>query len=73
MMEKENIYKSITIEVDNHYQPLRVRMKSSKYSPVCSVSFGSSFTLNCVDSTELQKFANELFEFASMIQDVKYP
>jgi len=58
--------------VDDRVRPLRVEMSSVEGSPVCTIRFGSSFTLNSVTPGDLMDLAHDLEEFARRAQDLHY-
>jgi len=59
--------------VEDHILPIRVEMSSVEGSPVCTIRFGSSFTLNSVTPGDLMDLAYELEVFARRAQDFHYP
>jgi hypothetical protein len=59
--------------VEDHMLPIRVEMSSVEGSPVCTIRFGISFTLNSVTPVDLMDLARELEAFARQAQDFHYP
>ncbi len=69
----KRITATTTTYVDDRNRPLRVEMHSVEGSPVCTIRFGSSFTLNSVSPEDLMDLAYELEVFARRAQDFHYP
>lgn len=69
----KRITDTTTTYVEDHMLPIRVEMSSVEGSPVCTIRFGSSFTLNSVTPGDLMDLAYELEVFARRAQDFHYP
>lgn len=69
----KRITDTTTTYVDGRGFPLRVEMSSVEGSPVCTIRFGSSFTLNSVTPVDLVDLAYDLEAFARQAQDFHYP
>ena len=69
----KRITDTTTTYVDDRNRPLRVEMSSVEGSPVCTIRFGSSFTLNSVTPVDLMDLVYELEVFARRAQDFHYP
>ena len=72
-MKAKKITDSTFTYVDDRNRPLRVEMSSVEGSPVCTIRFGSSFTLNSVTPTDLMDLAYDLEMFARQADEFHYP
>jgi len=70
-MTKEETYDT-HVYVEGRDRPLSVRMHTDEHSEVCSIRFGSSFTLNVVTPQDLIEFSIELDKFAKRAYDLHY-
>ena len=68
----KNIHDSAQLYVDNRELPYQVTMYTDEHSPVCSIRFGNSFTLNVVDPRMLEIFIQDLKEFADAAHELHY-
>ena len=69
----KRITDTTTTYVDDRNRPLRVEMSSVEGSPVCTIRFGRSFTLNSVTPGDLMDLAYDLEAFARQALDFHYP
>jgi hypothetical protein len=60
------------VYVDDCNRPLSVGMYTDEHSEVCSIRFGSSFTLNVVTPQDLLALAMELDKFAKRAHELHY-
>lgn len=58
--------------VDDRTRPFRVEMSSVEGSPVCTIRFGRSFTLNSVTPYDLMDLAHDLEAFAHQALQFHY-
>ena len=68
----KNISDLTLLYVDTRELPYQVRMYTDEHSPVCSVRFGNSFTLNVVDPLALEGFIRDLQKFADAAHELHY-
>jgi len=68
----KRITDTTTTYVEDHMLPIRVEMSSVEGSLVCTIRFGSSFTLNSVTPGDLMDLAYALEVFARRAQDFHY-
>jgi len=71
-MMTKNISDLTLLYVDTRELPYQVRMYTDEHSPVCSVRFGNSFTLNVVDPLALEGFIRDLQKFADAAHELHY-
>ena len=70
-MTKEETYDT-HVYVEDRQRPLPVGMYTGGYSEICSIRFGSSFTLNVVTPQDLIDLARELETFAMRAYELHY-
>lgn len=68
----KHIHDSALLYVDNRELPYQVTMYTDEHSPVCSIRFGSSFTLQVFDPVALKGFIRDLQEFADAAHELHY-
>ena len=67
-----HIHDSAQLYVDNRELPYQVTMYTDEHSPVCTIRFGNSFTLNVFDPLMLETFIQALKEFADAAHELHY-
>ena len=70
-MTKEETYDT-HVYVESQSRALPVGMYTDEHSEVCSIRFGSSFTLNVVTPQDLLALAREIETFAQRAYDLHY-
>ena len=70
-MTKEETYDT-HVYVEDRQRPLPVGMYTGGYSEICSIRFGSSFTLNVVSPRDLIQLAREIETFAMRAYELHY-
>ena len=70
-MTKEETYDT-HVYVEDRQRPLPVGMYTGGYSEICSIRFGSSFTLNVVTPQDLIDLAQEIETFGRRAMELHY-
>ena len=70
-MTKEETYDT-HVYVESQSRALPVGMHTDEHSEVCSIRFGSSFTLNVDDPQDLLELAREIETFAKRAHELHY-